>query len=311
MALTALYGDLQLENVDLEQLEAIFHRVSSGHDVADDQTAEIEPVNDADQLDMCSTEQRARWEELGLEAVARGQVCALVLGGGQGTRLGFPGPKGMFGIGLPSGKTLFQLFAERVLRVQQLARSKFPTGEDNRHVIQFYVMTSEMNHEETVAFFREHCHFGLSEEQVHYFSQGTLPCLTMDGKLMLESPSKIATASNGNGGIYEALEHSGSLARLKKDGVKYLHVFSVDNALCKVADPIFLGYCVDKKADCANKVVWKARPDERVGVVAKKGGKFCVVEYSEMDVAASELVNPTTGRLAFGAANICNHFYTL
>lgn len=292
-------------------LESIFQASTRVHgaDGSRREEAAIEPVNDADQLEACSAEQRAQWQALGLEAVARGEVCALVLGGGQGTRLGFAGAKGMYDMGLPSGKTLFQLFAERVARVQTLARQH--AAGDLRCEIPFYVMTSAMNHDATIAFFRAHAFFGLSEQQVFFFPQGTMPCFTTDGKLMLESASRLATASDGNGGVYKALARSGALAQLERRGVKYLHAFSVDNVLCKAADPVFLGYCIDKRADCGNKVVWKSRPDEKVGVVARKDGKFCIVEYSELDRAASELVDPATGRLAFGAANICNHFYTM
>lgn len=305
---------VQLNGLDLDLLESIFQASTRAHgaDGSKREAAAIEPVNDADQLEACSAEQRARWLALGLEAVARGQVCTLVLGGGQGTRLGFAGAKGMYDIDLPSGKSLFQLFAERVVRVQILAKERFPSESSEYPCeIPFYVMTSAMNHDATIAFFREHAFFGLSEQQVFFFPQGTLPCFTTDGKLMLESSSRLATASDGNGGIYKALERSGALTRLKDGGVKFLHVFSVDNALCKAADPVFLGYCIDKRADCGNKVVWKTRPDESVGVVARKDGKFCIVEYSELDRAASERVDPATGRLAFGAANICNHFYTM
>uniref|UniRef100_H3G6G3 UDP-N-acetylglucosamine diphosphorylase n=1 Tax=Phytophthora ramorum TaxID=164328 RepID=H3G6G3_PHYRM len=257
-------------------------------------------------------EDKQRWVHHGLEAISQGQVCALVLSGGQGTRLGFAGPKGMYDIGLPSEKSLFQLFAERLLALEDLAADKFSGRPREEIQIPFYIMTSKMNHETTEACFRQHNFFGLKESQTFFFPQGTLPCFTTDGKLILESGHKLATASDGNGGIYKAMESSGALAQLQARGVKYLHVFSVDNALCKAADPTFIGYCIDKQADCGNKVVvWKTRPGERVGVVAKRNGAYCVVEYSELDRAASELVDPSTGKLSFGAANICNHFFRL
>ncbi|POM59939.1 UDP-N-acetylhexosamine pyrophosphorylase [Phytophthora palmivora] len=217
----------------------------------------------------------------------------------------------MYDIGLPSGKSLFQLFTERILALEVLAAQRFPTRPREDIQIPFYVMTSKMNHETTFEFFKEHEFFGLKESQMFFFPQGTLPCFTTDGKFILENAHKLATASDGNGGIYKAMETSGALANLQARGVKYLHVFSVDNALCKAADPTFIGYCINKEADCGNKVVWKTRPDESVGVVAKRNGAYCVVEYSELDRAASEKVDPSTGKLSFGAANICNHFYTI
>ncbi|KAG2528884.1 hypothetical protein JM18_003105 [Phytophthora kernoviae] len=298
----------ELEALDLELLQSIFEASTRAEA---QETGSIEPLDHYDLLEQCSIGDKQQWVRLGLEAISQGQVCALVLGGGQGTRLGFAGPKGMYDIGLPSEKSLFQLFAERLLALEVLASKAFPERPRDEIQIPFYIMTSKMNHETTMEFFREHEFFGLQETQMFFFPQGTLPCFTTKGKLMLESGHKLVTAPDGNGGIYKALASSGALDQLQTRGVKYLHVFSVDNALCKAADPTFIGYCIDKQADCGNKVVWKSRPDESVGVVAKRNGAYCVVEYSELDRAASEQVNPSTGKLSFGAANICNHFYTI
>ncbi|CAH0513930.1 unnamed protein product [Peronospora belbahrii] len=298
----------ELEALDLEFLQTIFQASTQGT-IAETRT--IEPLRSYDRLEQCSIQDKQHWLNLGLESISRGQVAALVLSGGQGTRLGFAGPKGMYDIGLPSEKSLFQLFAERIVALQVLAGDKFSTRLRQEIQIPFYVMTSRMNHDTTIEFFKKHKFFGLKESQMFFFPQGILPCFTMDGKLILENAHKLATAPDGNGGIYKAMKSSGALARLQACGVKYLHVFSVDNALCKVADPTFIGYCIDKQADCGNKVVWKAQPDERVGVVAKRNDRFCVIEYSEIDREMSERVDPRTGKLAFGSANICNHFFTI
>ncbi|KAI9908076.1 hypothetical protein PsorP6_004621 [Peronosclerospora sorghi] len=298
----------QLESLNLEHIESIF-QASTQAEKAETET--IEPLDTYDVLEQCSAEDKQRWTSLGFAAMSQNQVCALVLGGGQGTRLGFAGPKGMYDIGLPSEKSLFQLFAERILALQVLVAETFPTRSVDAIQIPFYVLTSKMNHTTTIKFFQQHDYFGLKESQMFFFPQGTLPCFTTEGKFILENAHKLATASDGNGGVYKAMESSGALKKLQVQGVKYLHVFSVDNALCKVADPTFIGYCIDKRADCGNKVVWKTRPDECVGVVAKKNDHFCVIEYSEIDREMSERIDPRTGKLVFGAANICNHFYTI
>ncbi|RQM16369.1 hypothetical protein DD237_003800 [Peronospora effusa] len=299
----------ELETLDLELVKSIFQ--ASIQAQKNTETGTIEPLESYDLLEQCSIQETERWRNLGLKSISHGQVCALVLSGGQGTRLDFRGPKGMYDIGLPSEKSLFQLFAERLLALEVLTANKFPGILREEIQIPFYVLTSRMNHETTIDFFKEHKFFGLKESQMFFFPQGTLPCFTMDGKLILENASKLATASDGNGGMYKAMESSGAVKKLQACGVKYLHVFSVDNALCKVADPIFMGYCIDKKADRGNKVVWKTRPDDCVGVVAKRNGRFCVIEYSEIDRGMSERVDSRTGKLVFGAANICNHFYTM
>ena len=126
-------------------------------------------------------------------------------------------------------------------------------------------------------------YFGLGEDQVTFFSQGTLPCLTTEGKIMLESSSHVAEAPDGNGGIYRALHVSGSVEKMQNSGVKYVHAFAVDNAVCKVADPYWVGYCIERAADMGCKVRPKVSPDEKVGVLCRRGGKFSVVEYSDLD----------------------------
>ncbi|KAF0697817.1 Aste57867_11532 [Aphanomyces stellatus] len=288
-----------LEHLDLDHLSSIF--TTSMHSDGAVVTGSLEPLDSTDSIATTPAATIQEWEQTGFDAIRNGQVAALVLSGGQGTRLGFAGPKGMYNIGLPSEKSLFQLFCERILRLEALAKGKIP----------FYIMTSVMNHDTTEVFFKQHGYFGLEPTQVMFFPQGTLPCFTTQGKLMLENAGKLATASDGNGGVYTALEKSGALDRMEEAGTQFLHVFSVDNAMCKVADPVFMGYCIAKQADCGNKVVWKTRPEESVGVVAKRGGQYCVVEYSEMDKATSELRDPETNELLYGAANICNHFYTV
>ncbi|CAK9114165.1 unnamed protein product [Durusdinium trenchii] len=167
-----------------------------------------------------------------------------------------------------------------------------------------------MTHQQTVDFFEQHSFFGMSKEDVWFFQQGTMPCLTPEGKIILESPGNIACNPDGNGGVYPALKKSGLLDQLRSSGVKSLHVFSVDNPLCRPADPRFVGYCLSKAADCGNKCVWKASPDEKVGVMAKKGGRPSVVEYSELD-DARKAQRDASGRLVFGAGNICNHFFSV
>ncbi|KAL3909660.1 MAG: hypothetical protein SGILL_008000 [Bacillariaceae sp.] len=256
-------------------------------------------------------EESSRAYETGIAAIERGQVAALVLAGGQGTRLGFDGPKGLYDIGLPSGRTLFQLLAERLLRLKKISVASYnDTMTANLPSLPFYIMTSPINHEETIRYFAEEHNFGLPKEDVLFFRQGMLPCLTEDEKIIMETAGKVAMAPDGNGGIYPSLQKSGMLDDMTRRGIKYLHVFSIDNALTTIADPVFVGYCINQNADCGNKVVWKSGPHEKVGVIAEKDGKPCVVEYSEISSEMAERVD-ANGRLVFGAGNICNHFYTL
>jgi len=255
--------------------------------------------------------------DLGLSAISSNEVAAIILAGGQGTRLGFDGPKGMYDIGSPSHKSLFQLICEKLRRLQKLASSDKINAR-----IPLFIMTSPMNNETTTQFFEQHNYFGLESDQIRFFTQGVLPCLALEGpvnKIIMEAPGTVAMAPDGNGGIYTALSNSGMISHMSELGVKYLHVFAIDNALVKPADPSFIGYCIQSGADCGNKVVWKQHADEKVGVMvlqkpsSSEESKYvpCVVEYSDMDSDLLEQTDPDSGKLLYGAANICNHFYTL
>ncbi|KAH9932039.1 nucleotide-diphospho-sugar transferase [Epithele typhae] len=308
----------QLEALDIERVNRIFTKaVSAERDLGPAAGPElIEPLPEDAAGSIISDPARAdAWRAAGLAAIARGEVGVLLMAGGQGTRLGSSAPKGCYDIGLPSHKSLFQYQAERIARLEKVAAEAAGKGE--KAVIPWYVMTSGPTRSETEAFFRTHKFFGLDPKSVIFFEQGTLPCLAMDGKVLLETPSRVAVAPDGNGGLYAALRQPLSpadkartvLADLDARGIRFVHSYCVDNCLVRVADPVFIGYCLEKQADCAAKVVPKAFPTESVGVVARRGDKFSVVEYSEISPEQAERRTPA-GELAFRAGNIANHFYT-
>ncbi|TDL20952.1 nucleotide-diphospho-sugar transferase [Rickenella mellea] len=323
----------QLDRLDLQRVNDIYTKaIQADNDAKNSSGDDIEPLPDnAFESVVGSPEKKAEYRRIGLRAVAGGQVAVLLMAGGQGTRLGSTDPKGCYDIGLPSKKSLFQLQAESIKRLQHVAEQEFGR-KSGSVVIRWYIMTSEPTHDATRAYFgwdkegkRLHpdkpANFGLSDEQVIFFKQGTLPCLSNDGKILLENPGKVAVAPDGNGGIYAALrqpltQHTNNLSAssvlsdLASHKIQNVHAYCVDNCLVKVADPVFIGYCISKQAECAAKVVPKAYPTESVGVVAVRGHKFSVVEYSEISQAQAERVDPSTGALAFRAANIANHFYT-
>jgi len=270
----------------------------------------MEPIAD----DLCASVIKSSSKDLeiycqsSMQHISQGHVGVLLLAGGQGTRLGVPYPKGMYDIGLPSGKTLYQIQVERILRLEKMAQS-FTGAEDVGNGIYMYVMTSEHTKKPTEEFFAKHNYFGSRKDKIIFFEQRMIPCFDFEGKIILETPTKIARAPDGNGGLYWALKNEGILEHMEQKNVQYLHVYCVDNVLVKVADPVFMGYCIEKGAEAGNKVVEKFAPNEAVGVVCRVDGKFQVVEYSEIGTANAELTR-SSGQLVYYAGNICNHFFT-
>lgn len=315
----------QLEELDVDRVNQVFRtaikadeeaRAGKSHQVQPPPPSSVENTIEGE-ADPAKVE---NFRNVGLNAIAQGQVGVLLMAGGQGTRLGSSAPKGCYDIGLPSHKTLFQIQAERILRLQKLAaehtHSSGSASSRSSVVIPWYIMTSGPTRKNTEAFFAQHKYFGLEQQNIIFFEQGTLPCLSLDGKIILESPSKVATAPDGNGGLYRALrtpynkgEPETVISDLEKRGIKYLHTYGVDNCLVKVGDPVFLGVCLQQGVQVGVKVVKKENPKESVGVVALRDGKFGVVEYSEIPQALSE-ARDANGELSFRAANIVNHFYT-
>jgi UDP-N-acetylglucosamine/UDP-N-acetylgalactosamine diphosphorylase len=244
---------------------------------------------------------------LGMEAICKSEVAAVIMSGGQGTRLGFKGPKGKYSIGLASGKTIFQLHMERLQKMRMLAAAD-TCPLDNVH-IPGYIMTSITNTQAIQDYFAEMDYFNFPQEDIFFFEQGLLPCLTSDGQMIIESPDTLSMAPDGNGGIFPALKKSGAFQNMMDRQVKHLHVYGIDNVLTKSVDPGFMGFCIQNNVEVANKVVPRADASEKVGVTAVREGRMCIVEYSELPVEMTGC--DVEGKLIYSAANICNHYFSV
>lgn len=244
-------------------------------------------------------EERVRAKGLGGEALRAGKVGVLLVAGGQGTRLGFEGPKGVFPVGPITGATLFEIHARKILALERRYQSRVP----------FYIMTSESNHEDTAGFFRQHDCFGLDPERVKFFMQGQFPALWPDGRIVLERPDRIFMGPDGHGGVLAALEKSGMLADMQGRGVETVFYFQVDNPLVEIADPAFIGLHREMNADMSLKVCAKRGPDEGLGVVVRRTGRLAVVEYTEL-TAEQKTATLADGQLRFKFGSVAIHMFS-
>ncbi len=212
--------------------------------------------------------------DTGNKLISDGKAAALIVAGGQGTRLKFDGPKGMFPISPGDGKTLFELLAERVLK----------TSKACGRALQIVLMTSPENDEITRNFFKSHRNFGLDESQIHFYSQGELPLVTPEGELFFSSRGKLAMGPDGNGSSLSLLWSSGVGAQLEKQGVEQLTYNLIDNPLSNPFDPLLIAWNAVQNSDVTIKCIKREEPEEKVGVIVRANGKIAVKEYSEIDL---------------------------
>ena len=208
----------------------------------------------------------------GEKELEQGRVAALLVAGGQGSRLGFEGPKGCYPIGPITDMPLFYFHARKILAREIRYNTTIP----------FYIMTSEANNAATIKCFEENDYFGLNPDDVFFFTQGMWPGMTKEGEIILDAPGHIFMSPDGHGGLLAALDRSGALDDMKDRGITSVFYFQVDNPLVEIADPAFIGYHVLKDSDYSLKLCAKADPFEKVGVPMKFGSTYRMVEYSEM-----------------------------
>ena len=259
---------------------------------------DIQPI---DGLSLSEVEKRrAEFESVGVQAIKEGKVCAVLLAGGMGTRLGVDGPKGAYDIGITKPLYIFEQ------QMRNLAEVNAKCGT----IVPLYIMTSDKNHEQTVAFWKEHGYFGYPETEVKFFKQDMAPAVDYNDKIILEKKNLPALSPNGNGGWYVSMKNAGLTKDLKKRGVEWLNIYAVDNVLQRIADPVFVGATIVSKANCGAKVVGKANPYEKVGVLCLDDGQPNIIEYYEL---TDEMANQKdeNGNLAYRYGVIMNYLFRM
>lgn len=238
------------------------------------------------------------YEIKGMQAIRRGEVAAVLLAGGQGSRLGYDGPKGTLNVGKTKKLYIFEILMNDLIQVTRKAGM----------LIHIYIMTSEINNNQTVAFFEEHEYFGYPKDYVHFYVQEMIPTVDFAGKLLMSDMDSLAYSPNGNGGWYSSLRKSGLLSHVYHNNIKWLNVFSVDNVLQKIVDPIFVGATYDANVTCGAKVIRKNNPDEKVGVLCYENGVPSIVEYYDLKDEMANLKDEN-GDLLYGYGVILNYLF--
>jgi len=240
--------------------------------------------------------------ELGKKLISQGKVAAFVVAGGQGTRLGFDGPKGNFPISPIKKKTLFQIFAEYIAATSSKYKTSCP----------WYIMTSPLNHQQTVEIFKSNNYYGLEKDNIFIFQQGTLPNFSMEGKILLSEKDEIACSPDGHGGCIRALYKNGALEDMKNRGIEYISYWQVDNPLINIFDPLFIGLHALDEAEMSSKALKKTEPKEKIGNFCLVDGKVNIIEYSDLSDELALKRNPDNSlvfELGSIAIHIINHSF--
>ncbi len=252
-------------------------------------------------LEVSEIEKRKEeFTQIGIEALKAQKVGAVLLAGGQGTRLGFDKPKGMFNLGITKELYIFECLINNLMDVVNQIDTWVP----------LYIMTSDKNHEDTVHFFEEKQYFGYNKDFIRFFKQDMAPSVDFNGKLLMEDKDRLSLSPNGNGGWFHSLQNAGLISHMKELGVEWLTVFAVDNVLQRINDPAYVGAVIASGCDCGGKVVRKADPYERVGVLCLEDGKPSIVEYYEMTDDMIHL-RDENGNLLYNFGVILNYMFRL
>ncbi|SER46626.1 UTP--glucose-1-phosphate uridylyltransferase [Lachnobacterium bovis] len=280
--------ETQLENMDWSYLDLIDQEAKARGSFSPIEAMELSEIE----------ANKTNYKAKGLEAIKAGKVAAILLAGGQGTRLGFDKAKGMFNIGETKELYIFEQLINNIMDVTNEAGCYIP----------LYIMTSEKNDKDTREFFEEHNYFNYDKNFVKFFVQDMAPATDFEGNILLESEDSLAMSPNGNGGWFNSLVKAGLDEELKEKNIEWLNVFGVDNVLQRIADPVFIGATIESGCECSSKVVRKANSEEKVGALCLENGKPSIIEYYELTPEMAEARNEK-GTLLYGFGVTLNYLF--
>lgn len=285
----------QIISLDFNKIEKLYNELLKKEKVIGNNIEKITALN----KDKLSKEELEKYDILGENIIKSNQYALVTMSGGQGTRLGYNKAKGTFKVNInPKPKYLFEILADKLKDINK----KYNV------VVPWYIMTSEENNEEIQEFFKEHNFFEYPEEYIKFFKQGNLPLINKEGKLIISDKNIIKEAADGNGGIFNSMYKNNVIKDMKRRGIKWIFISSIDNILLKVADTTLIGLAEERKVEIATKSILKNSPDEKVGAICRRNGRIKVIEYSEMSDEMKNRKNEE-GEITFGESHVmCNLF---
>ncbi len=284
----------QISEINFELIKDIYNKTK---ETITFENSKIEPIDCIDKSDL-SKEEKEKLDSIGDEKIKLGKLAVVTMAGGQGTRLGYDGPKGTFILDVKEKISLFEILCKKLIQ----AKEKYGI------YVYWYIMTSNENNKDTIEFFRKNNYFSYPKDKIKFFVQGELPMVSLEGKILLNEDGFIKFASDGHGGVFESMEKSGVLDEMKQNKIEWVFIGGVDNILVNMVDNTLIGLAESKKCLAAGKSVIKTNSKEKVGVFCLRDNKPSVIEYSEISDDLAELKDKK-GELIYSESHIlCNMF---
>ena len=285
----------QIIELDFERIDKLYNELTNKEKIGTNNIEEIVALN----KEKLTNEELEKYNKFGEEIIKNNNYALVTMSGGQGTRLGYDKPKGEFVLEIePEPKSLFEILADKLKEVNDKYNVTIP----------WYIMTSSENDEEVKSFFNDNNNFGYPSENIMFFKQGNLPLITENKKIIIGQNKLIKEAANGNGGIFDSMYKNKVLEDMKRRGIKWLFISSIDNVLLQIADTTLIGLAVDRKVEIATKSLVRNSPEEKVGAICKCNNRIKVIEYSEMSEEMKNARNES-GELKYAESHImCNLF---